>query len=246
MSKRASRCVECICVALTIITALAGAAGIVMQMKAHTETTGCTNHIKTGIQFIQIQGVILMSVFLGVNLEVVLVSLSLCLAFCVIRRRIHIRQTAVLLRNSICHVSVNAVVMGVDAIGTGYDVYIRSMHKLYDPRKFLDTTGVLLWNILFVLVVGVSIIVHAILCIQTSTQGNNICCKGCCHEKQSQYQHLYAAIDGKDTAATNPASSRVSQPSYTNFAVPYTGDFTQGSASINNDGENEQSGSLIE
>ena len=55
----------------------------------------------------------------------------------------------------------------------------------------------------------------------------------------NQSQH-YAAIDGKDTAANNPASCRVSQPSYTNFAVPYTGEFTQITASINfDDGDQE-------
>ena len=173
----------------------------------------------------------------------VLVSLSLCLAFCFIRQRIRIRQTAVLLRNSVCHVAINAIVMGVDAVGTGHHIYMRSTHKLLDSRNFLDTTGVLIWNILYVLVVGMSVTVQALLCIKTSTQGN-ICCKGCCRENQNQIQHLYAAIDGKDTA-THPASSRVSQPSYTNFAVPYTGGFTQTNASINNDGENGQR-SLIE
>ena len=48
-------------------------------------------------------------------------------------------------------------------------------------------------------------------------------------------------IDRKNTsAATNPASNRVSQPSYTNFAVPYTGGFSQITASVNGDGESKQ------
>ena len=51
----------------------------------------------------------------------------------------------------------------------------------------------------------------------------------------------HVIIDGKDTSATtNPASNRVSQPSYTNFAIPYTGRFTQITASIRDDGEGEQ------
>ena len=239
VSKRTSRCVECICVALTITLALAGSSEMTVLAK-----TGCAaNHTKTGLQLNQIQGVIIMSVYFVVDLEVVLVSLSLCFAFCFIRQRIRIRQIAVLLRNSVCHVAINAIVMGVDAVGTGYVIYIRTTQKFFDSRSFLDTTAVLMLDVLFVLAVGVSVIVQALLCIKTSTQGN-ICCKRCCCENQNQIQHLYAVIDGEDTA-TNPASSRVSQPSYTNFAVPYTGGFTQVNASINNDGEDEQR-SLIE
>ena len=124
LSKQTSKWAECVCVTLTAIISLAGTAGIAVQI--------CINHITTGV----IQGTIAMFVLSGVDLEVVLVSLSLCLAFCVIRKRIRIRQTAVLLRNSVCHVSVNAVVMGVDAMGTGYDIYMWSTHKIYNSRIF--------------------------------------------------------------------------------------------------------------
>ena len=73
----------------------------------------------------------------------------------------------------------------------------------------------------------VAVIIQALFCICTSTQ-KCICCKSC-----SQHQQ-YEVIGGNDTA-TNPASTRISQPSYTNFAVPYTGGFTQ----IDTDGAGE-------
>ena len=240
VSKRISKCVEYICVVLTLIIALMGAS--IAEIKYGV---GCTNFIKSNKQLVKLQGVISMSIFFGVDVEVVLVCLSLCFAFCFIRQRIRIRQTGILLRNSVCHVAINAVVMGVDAIGIGYDIYMWSTHKVYDSREFLDTTAVLIWNVLFTLVVGVSVLVQAVLCIQTSAQGST-CCKRCCHEKQSP--NLYVVIDGKDVdIPTNPASSRVSQPSYTNFAVPYTGGFTQASTSTNNDGHSENGPrSLIE
>ena len=92
-------------------------------------------------------------------------------------------------------------------------------------------TAVLVWNVLFTLAVGVSIVVQAVLCIQTSTE-RNTCCRRCCHVSKDSH---YVAIDGNDTA-TNPASSRVSQPSYTHFTVPYTGEF----ASTESHGKNEQ------
>ena len=66
------------------------------------------------------------------------------------------------------------------------------------------------------LAIGVSVIIQAVLCIQTSTQRNTCCI--------SHSQH-YAVIDGNDTT-TNPTSTRVSPPSYTTFTVPYTGGFT--------------------
>ena len=59
-----------------------------------------------------------------------------------------------------------------------------------------------------------------------------------CKSMPKEDQH-YTVIDGKDTA-TNPASSHVSQPSYTNFAIPYTGGFTQITTSVNTDGESER------
>ena len=231
VSKRISKYVECICVALTAIVATTAAS--ILLMKDHS--IGCTlNHnIKSGIQFIQLEGVTV-SIFLGMDLEVVLVGLSLCFAFCFIRRRIHMKQTAVLLRNSVCHVAINAIVMGVDSLGTGYDIYMWSTRKGYDSKEFLDTTAVLIWNVLFVLAAGVSAIIQAILCIQTSTERNTCCKRCCCMLKEDQH---YAVIDGKDTCtATNPASSRISQPSYTHFTAPYTGAF----ANTDSHGQNEQ------
>ena len=222
VSKRIGKYVECICVALMAIIALTAAS--VMQIENHF--AGCT-------LVVDIRGVIFMSIYFGVNLEVVLVSLSLCFAFCFIHQRIRNRHTAILLRNSVYHVVINAIVMVVMSIGIGYDIYMWSKHKIYSR----DTTAVFIWNIFFMLAVGVSVIVQAVLCIQTSTQGNS-CCKRCCHVNEDQH-YACTVIDGKD-AATNPASTRVSQPSHTTFAVPYTGGFTEISERINNNEENEQ------
>lgn len=170
-----------------------------------------------------------MSIYIGVDLEVILVSLSLCVAFCLIRRRVRIKQTAVLLRNSVCHVAINASIMGLDSVRVGYSIYKWCTLTPNDSRGFLETTGPFIWNVVFMLAVVISVIFQAVLCIQTSTHS----CKRCCHANKDR--RLYTVIDGKDTA-TNPASIRVSQPSYTDFDVPYTGGFSQATASVN-DGE---------
>ena len=47
-------------------------------------------------------------------------------------------------------------------------------------------------------------------------------------------------MDPVTSAITNPASSRASQPSYTNFAIPYTGGFTQVTSSVNSNRQSEQ------
>ena len=94
--------------------------------------------------------------------------------------------------------------------------------------------------------VGVSIITQAVFCIQAST-GRNACCKShCCVLNVDQYQVIRRSDGGKDASATNPASSPVSQPSYTNFAIPYTGGFTQVTASVSSDGEDERRQLVIE
>ena len=54
-------------------------------------------------------------------------------------------------------------------------------------------------------------------------------------------------MPGKDTAvATNPASCRISQPSYTNFAVSYTGEFTQITTQFNDGDQRSEQRPLIE
>ena len=230
-----SKFVECISLVLPLIVALMVAS--IVQVKDHGVDHGinCIVYHKPSIQVTQIRSVIAESVYFGVDLEVVLASLSLYFAFCFIRQRTQIRrQTSVLLRNSVCHVAINAVVMTIDFIGAGYDICMWSTHKPYDSKKFIETTAIIIWDVLFEVAVGVSVIIQAILCIQTSTQRSTFS-KRCCHLNIDQ---SYTAIDGEDTA-TNPASSRISPPSHTNFAVPYTGGFTQITASINN-GESEQ------
>ena len=111
--------------------------------------------------------------------------------------------------------------MGLDSFRMGYNIYVLSKISSREPLNPTITIFLIAWEVVFTLAVGISVVTQAVLCIQTSTQGN-MCCKCCCCLTNPS-QH-YAAIDGRDTAATNPASCRVSQPSYTNFAVPYTGE----------------------
>ena len=233
VSKKSSRCVERICVVSTVIIAL------VVTGVVEVEYLGALCLSQEPI--IRHSVIILyMSIFIGINLEVVLVSLSLSVFFHFIRQRINSRQTALLLRNSIYHLGINAFLMAVYCIGAAYNIYIES-------QALISAVVISIWEILVVLSVGLSVIIQAILCIQTSTE-RNTCCKRCCYV--IQYQH-YAVIEGKNintSTATNPTSSRVSQPSYTNFAVPYTGDFTQITTSINNcyNGETNEQRPLTE
>ena len=246
LSKRSSKLAECACVALTIIVALTAAS--IVQTEDSDEGAGlihCKNHRPSNQGTINISSMIAISVFFAVDLEVVSASLFLCFIFCFIRWRKGITSMSILLRNSVCHVGINAIVMGLDALGTGGDFYRLSStyhHKLdadSESRGYLEMTGVLVWNVFFTLAVGISVVVQAILCMRTSTERLNTCCKRCCgcHVPSRDSHSAYVAIDGKDTcAATNPASSRVSQPSYTYFTVPYTGEFP----STESHGKNEQ------
>ena len=236
LSKRSSKCVECICILSAVTTGLTIAS--VEQIYSHIHNVKCLIMDKTQF-FARFWGASL-SIFFGLDLEVILVSISLCIISCFIRQRIRNRQTAVLLRNSVIHIVISATIMGLDSFRTAYNVYSWSRIN-YSREISLDPTIAdifLVWDVIFMLAIGVSVITQAILCIQTSTQGKT-CCKCCsCLMNHSQ---RYAAVDGKDTAATNPASSRVSQPSYTNFPVPYTGGFTtQASASTENHEKHEQ------
>ena len=115
--------------------------------------------------------------------------------------------------------------MGLDSFRMGYNVYVWST---IDSSEYLDLTVTnvyIAWNIVFMLAICVSVITQSALCIQTSMERYG-CCKRDLH---------HVIIDGKNTqsATTNPASSRVSQPSYTDFAIPYTGGFTQVTSSVN-------------
>ena len=224
MPHRMRKCVECICILLAVAMGLTVASVMKVDNHAHG-IIGCVKLPDSLYQYLAKRNVIIMSIYLGMDLEVILVSLSLCVAFFIIRRRVHIKQMAVLLRNSICHVAINASIMGLDILRVGFFIYKRCTLKLNETSGFLETTGVVLWDAFFFLVIFVSIIFQAILCIQTSTERKSCnCCKGCCHVNMNSTNQHYTAIDGKDTP-TNPVSSRISQPSYTNFEIPYTGGF---------------------
>ena len=110
-----------------------------------------------------------------------------------------------------------AIIMRLDSFHLGYDIHEWTMLARYGPTDFNVSDVILIFDVVFTLGLCIAVITQVVLCIQTSTE-RNTCCKLCsCMLKEDRH---YAAIDGKDTAATNPASSCVSQPSYTNFAVP--------------------------
>ena len=230
LSKQNSRCVdsvECICVLSAVAIGLMVAN--VVEIYNHALDLECA--IMTPNLFLTKFWAISLSIFFGMDLEIILISISLCVIFCFIHQRISNRQTAVLLRNSVILVAVNASIMGLDSFRVGYKIYAGSKN----PRGPLNPTIAviyLVWDVVFMLAVSVSIITQAVLCVLTSTQ-KNACCK------TYRLHPYHEVIDGKDTAATNPASSRVSQPSYTNFAVPYTGEFTQVTTSIDGDKQSE-------
>ena len=120
----------------------------------------------------------------------------------------------------------------------GFNVYSWSKISSGGPDIRVTTILYMVWDVVFVLAIGVSVITQAAICIQSSTERNTFCKRHCCVPNEDRY---HVIIDGKDTSATtNPASNRVSQPSYTNFAILYTGGFTQITASIRDDGEGEQ------
>ena len=235
LSKRSSRCMECTCVILAVTTGLTVASVIEIDNRAHDMKCVIVDaNLKTF-------WMVSLSAFFGMDLEVISVSISLCVVFCFVRRRIRNRQTAALLQNSVIHVAVYASIMGLDFFRMGYHIYSWSKFETSSrgPDIIDNTTLYLLWNIVYTMAGGISVIIQAVLCIQTSTE-RNTCCKRYCSASRSRNSN-YIAIDGNDTA-TNPASSHVSPPSYTvTLPVRYTGEFTQITASVNGDGESEQS-----
>ena len=60
-------------------------------------------------------GTVSMLIYINIvlDLELVIVSLSLCVYFCCIHQRIHNRRTVILLQNSVCVVGINASIMGL-------------------------------------------------------------------------------------------------------------------------------------
>ena len=235
MSKRSTRCVEFFCVLSTLMISLVLASVRVEQaIRLHSNNIGSIICHRAGIQVPSNHSdAVLMSIYFGVNVEVVLVSISLCVIFCLIRRRIRNNQTARLLRNFVYYLGINAFMMVVYSIGAAYNIYLlltRQFKELRDSTT--HNLGIFLWNVLFMLAVGASTIVHALLGIPAAPKfkkSSKFYCKKCCYANQD---HPYAVIDETDARTTTPASTRISQPSYTaTFTVPYTGGFTSITAS---------------
>ena len=106
LSKRSRRCVECICILSAVTIGLTVAS--IVQISNHIRGTECTVVVAKH-SLIKFWGISQLF-FFGMDLEVVLVSLCLCVISCFIRQRIHNRQTTVLLRNSVIHIAINASV----------------------------------------------------------------------------------------------------------------------------------------
>ena len=223
LSKRINRCMECICVISAIAIGLT--VGSITGVNYDYDNMSfnpilCVTVIYPYMYLLNLGSeMISVLIYFVLDLELVIVSLSLCVAFWYIHQKTQNRQTAaVLLRNSVCLVGVNAAIMGLDSFRMGYNIW--QWHELNtNIQYFYPYTAVLLsvWDVLFMLVLSVSVIFQAVLCIQTSTRGNT-CCKKCCQMNNNQN---YIPIDGEDIA-TNPASSRISPPSQTYFSIPYT------------------------
>ena len=234
LSKRNGKCVECSCVVSAVTVGLVVASIVLANQE-------CT--IFGASLFYTKFWAVSLSFYVGMDLEVMLVSLSLCVYFGFIRQRTHYRQISTLLRFSACLVAVNALTMGLNSFRIGHNIYMWSKNS---SGSYLDTTDhyhstFLIFDAIFAIAIGVFIIIQAILCIQTSTE-RSICCKRCyCVQNIEDQHHAGAASIGRQTqdSGTNPASSRVSPFSYTNFTVPYTGGFTQVTASAKH-GESER------
>ena len=99
---------ECIYVVLAVTTGLTVAIVIETDERAHDMKCVIVDaSLKTF-------WMVSLSAFFGMDLEVILVSISLCVVFCFVRRSIRNRQTAALLQNSVIHVTVYASIMGLD------------------------------------------------------------------------------------------------------------------------------------
>ena len=179
LSKRSSKYTECICIISAVVIGLTVASII----EIYTEYAPDVECEMLGLNlFVEKQLGVSFSIFFVMDLEVVLVSISLCVVFCFIRRRIHNRQTAVLLRNSVIHATVNTCIMGLDSFRMGYNIYLWS-----EIGRDLLRVNILhimyvvfyIWDIVFMVAVSVSVIIQAVFCIQAST-GRNTCCKSHC------------------------------------------------------------------
>ena len=238
VSKRSIKYVECICVVLTVFTALVQMVTFV-KVAENDVADKCTNPT---VYYTKHFGAMLIfqTIYMGIILEVSLVSLFLSIFFYFIRRRINSQQIALSLslRNLIYHFGINTFAMAAYSIGAAYNI-------AHDYVIYVNGYDVNLWedSSMSPVLMGTFVLIHALFCMCTSTQRNVCCAKTC---KMCQRQG-YAAIDGNDVEiATNPKSTRVSQPSYTNFAPPYTGGFTQITASDHDELKSDRARGLTE
>ena len=214
---------ECFCVISAVVTGLT-VAGVI---EIYSSALDMECMITGASLFYTKLWIFSQPVFFGMDLEVILVSLiSLCVSFYFIRRRIHNRQIAILLRNSVIQVAINASIMGLDSFRVGYYIIMYLWAKFRSSGVFpaWDTvTGFGLTAVIAVVFVA-SVIIQAVLCIQTSTEGSiKVCLKRCC----CMLKIMKLLTEGTLVLPPTQLPSRASPLSHTNFTIPYTGAFTQ-------------------
>ena len=172
------RRVECICVISAVVIGLTVAS--VVEICNHSLNLECvvvsssanrSSHSKFWIVY--------SSIYLGMDLEVILVSFCLFVFFCFICQRIRNRKTAILLRNSVINVAANASIMGLDSVRVGYN-FIHEWSTLtpHGPTDFNVSTYIQIFDVIFILAISIAVLIQAVLCIQTSTERNACCIRG--------------------------------------------------------------------
>ena len=128
VSKRSIRCVEYICVPVTVIIALVQTVTLFVKHAQNDVGVLCTTSNPSDLR----RNLIYQSICFCILLEVVLVSLFLSVFFHFIRRRLPSRQTALslLLKNLIYHFGINAFAMAMYCISIACNIYAESLLTL--------------------------------------------------------------------------------------------------------------------
>ena len=180
VSKQSIKYVECICVVLTVFTALVQVVTFVTVVENDVDSK-CTN---STIYYTKHFGAMLIfqSIYIGITLEVLLVSLFLSIFFYFICRRINSQQAtlSLLLRNLVYHFGFNTIVMAAYSIGAAYNIahdYVINVNEYYYGNPWEDSGASPLLMATFVFI-------HAAICMCTSAQRGVCCvkiCKMCQH-----------------------------------------------------------------
>ena len=149
--------------------------------------------------------------------EILVVYFTLCILFCLLRRKLRNTQLTSLLKRLMYLAGINTAIMGLATLSAMYCLF---RYKDYPSTVFSITIYVVL-GIGEPFICLVSCVFHSSLSI--CRQNHFGCmCTGCCTVKQG-----VVPLGNRNETATNPTSHPVNQASHTYFSVPYTGAFTQ-------------------